>query len=102
MTSLFLGKAVFGATIILINLNNGLLVPEPKTGRLSWEPWKHCGGSMVKKKSFLTAGVICRTMFIKNTGQDERDDLRCILQAEYPLLYLNCDTRKVIYRDNCL
>lgn len=37
MTSFFLGQAVFGKTTILINSNNGLQVPEPKAGRLSWE-----------------------------------------------------------------
>lgn len=79
--SLFLGKAVFGKTIILINSNNGLLVPESKAGRLSWESWEHCGSSIMHfNKSFLTAGVICRTMFTINTGQDEWDNLRSTIK----------------------
>lgn len=90
MTSLFLGQAVFGKTIILINSNNGLQVPEPKAGRLSWE---HCGGSSVYfNESFLTAGAISRTMLTKNIGQDKLGDLRSILQASHYLMHLNYDS----------
>lgn len=70
MTSRFLGQAVLKKTIILINSNNGLHVPEPKAGRA---PWEHLGFSSVHfSKSSLTADVICRN-FTKNIGQNELD-----------------------------
>lgn len=70
MTSLFLGQALLRKTIILINSNNGLQVPEPKAGRA---PREHLGFRTVYfNKSSLTADVICRN-FTKNIGQDELD-----------------------------